>query len=46
VFSLPQNKLVWTGTSESTNPPKAEKFVVRLATETAKELKNEGLLAP
>ena len=46
VFSLPQNKLVWTGTSESTNPPKAEKFVVKLATETAKELKKEGLLAP
>ena len=46
VFSLPQNKLVWTGTSESTNPPKAEKFVVKLASETAKELKNEGLLAP
>jgi hypothetical protein len=46
VFSLPQNKLVWTGTSESTNPPKAEKFVVKLATETARELKKEGLLAP
>jgi hypothetical protein len=46
VFSLPQNKLVWTGTSESTNPPKAEKFVLKLAAEAAKELKKEGLLAP
>lgn len=46
VFSLPQNRLVWTGTSESTNPPKAEKYVVKLASETAKELKKEGLLAP
>jgi hypothetical protein len=46
VFSLPQNKLVWTGTSESTNPPKAEKFVLKLAAEAAKELKKEGLIAP
>jgi hypothetical protein len=46
VFSLPQNRLVWTGTSESTNPPKAEKFVLKLASAAAKELKKEGLLAP
>jgi hypothetical protein len=46
VFSLPQNKLVWTGTSESTNPPNAEKLVLKLASEAAKELKKEGLIAP
>lgn len=46
VFSLPQNKLVWTGTSETVNPKNAEKFVRTLATETAKELKRLGLIAP
>jgi hypothetical protein len=44
VFSLPQNKLVWTGTSETINPRNAEKFVHALATETAKELKRLGLV--
>ena len=46
VFSLPQNKLVWTGTTETINPKDAEKFVHRLATDTAKELKRIGLIAP
>ena len=31
VFALPQNKLVWTGTSETTNPKNAEKLVQQLA---------------
>ena len=44
VFSLPQNKLVWTGTSETINPRNAEKFVHAVATETAKELKRVGLV--
>ena len=44
VFSLPQNKLVWTGTSETVNPRDAEKFVHTLAAETAKELKRLGLV--
>jgi len=45
VFSLPQNKLVWTGTSETTNPENAEKLVHKLAVDGVKELKRLGLLA-
>ena len=44
VFSLPQNKLVWTGTTETINPRNAESFVHTLATETAKELQRLGLV--
>jgi hypothetical protein len=46
VFSLPQNKLVWTGTSQNTNPQNAEKLVQQLATDSGKELRRLGLLAP
>lgn len=45
VFSLPQNKLVWTGTSESTNPKNAEKLVQQLAQDSVRELHALGLLA-
>jgi len=45
VFSLPQNKLVWTGTSETTNPENAEKLVHKLAVDGVKELRRLGLLA-
>jgi hypothetical protein len=44
VFSLPQNKLVWTGTSETVNPRDAEKFVHQLAADAAGELKRLGLI--
>ena len=44
VFSLPQNKLVWTGTSETTNPKNAEKLVHKLATDGVRELQSLGLL--
>jgi len=44
VFSLPQNKLVWTGTSETTNPKNAAKLVHQLATDGVKELQKLGLL--
>ena len=45
VFSLPQNKLVWTGTSETTNPENAEKLVHKLAADGVQELRRLGLLA-
>jgi hypothetical protein len=45
VFSLPQNKLVWTGTSQTTNPKNAVKLVQQLAADGAKELRRLGLLA-
>jgi len=44
VFSLPQNKLVWSGTSETTNPKNAEKLVHKLATDGVRELQSLGLL--
>lgn len=46
VFSLPQNKLVWSGTSETTNPKNAEKLTQQLAQDSVRELKSLGLLAP
>jgi hypothetical protein len=46
VFSLPQNKLVWSGTSETTNPKNAEKLTQQLAHDTVRELQSLGLLAP
>jgi len=45
VFSLPQNKLVWTGTSETINPTNAEKFIHQLAADATKELQRQGLIA-
>ena len=45
VFSLPQNKLVWSGTSETTNPKNAEKLTQQLARDSVHELKSLGLLA-
>ena len=46
VFSLPQNKLVWSGTSETTNPKNAEKLTLQLARDSVRELQSLGLLAP
>lgn len=45
VFSLPQNRLVWSGTSETTNPKNAEKLTLQLAQESATELRRLGLIA-
>jgi hypothetical protein len=45
VYSLKQNKLVWSGQSKNTNPPEVEDFVRELAAATAATLKKEGLLA-
>jgi hypothetical protein len=45
VFSLPQNKLVWSGTSETTNPKNAEKLTQQLAQDSVRELQRLGLLA-
>ena len=39
-----QNKLVWAGESETTNPSKVDAFVKELAAGTAKEMKKLGLL--
>jgi hypothetical protein len=44
VYSLRQNKLVWTGTSKTTNPPRVQKFVERLSAAVAAELEKQGLI--
>jgi hypothetical protein len=46
VFSLPQNKLVWTGTTETVNPKDAESLIHKLTTEGVKELQRLGLIVP
>ena len=44
VYSLKQNKLVWSGKSKTTNPPKTVSFVKRLAADAADELEDQGLI--
>lgn len=46
VYSLKQNRLLWSGTSKTTNPPRVEAFIRQLAQKAARELEKEGLLAP
>jgi hypothetical protein len=44
VYSLKQNKLVWAGESQTTNPSKVDAFVKELAAGAAREMKKLGLL--
>jgi hypothetical protein len=44
VYSLKQNKLVWTGQSKSVDPPRLEEFVKQLAADVASELQSKGLI--
>lgn len=44
VYSMKQNKLVWAGESETTNPSKVDPFVRELAKAAANEMKKLGLL--
>ena len=44
VYDLNQNKLVWAGQSETTNPSKAESFIRELVDESVKEMKKQGLI--
>jgi len=44
VYSLPQNKLVWAGQSETTNPSKVGPFIKELVAKAAAELKKQGLI--
>jgi hypothetical protein len=46
VYSLKQNKLVWGGQSETTNPSQVDNFVRELANATAEELQKQGLIGP
>ena len=44
VYSLRQNKLVWAGQSQTTDPKNLEELIGKLAAATAKELSEQGLL--
>ena len=44
VYSLEQNKLVWAGRSETTNPEKVGPFIQELTAGAAKEMKKQGLI--
>jgi hypothetical protein len=45
VYSLKQNKLVWGGQSETTNPSSVDRLVKDTAAKAAKELQRRGLIA-
>lgn len=45
VYSLAQDKLVWAGQSETTNPSKVGPFISELVAKVAAEMKKEGLVA-
>jgi hypothetical protein len=44
VYSLKQDKLVWAGQSETTNPSKVGPFIQELVAKVAAEMKKEGLV--
>jgi hypothetical protein len=44
VYSIPQNKLIWAGQSNTTNPSKVDGFVRELATAARREMTKAGLL--
>lgn len=44
IFSVPMNKLLWAGVSETTNPKNAGKLLADLVEATAKEMRRQGLV--
>ncbi len=44
VYSLVQNKLLWVGQSETTNPSNVDAFVHELVAESAKRMKQDGVI--
>lgn len=44
VFSVPQNKLLWAGVTESTNPKDAARLIKDVVTATVKEMTKQGLV--
>ena len=44
VYSIDQDKLLWVGTSKTTNPEKTDLFVKQLADAAGREIKKTGLL--
>lgn len=46
VYSLQQNKLVWGGQSNTTNPTNVDGFVHDVAAAATRELRKQGLIGP
>jgi hypothetical protein len=46
IYSVNEEKLVWAGTTESTNPRDVRKTVKEIADAVAKQLREEGLIPP
>jgi hypothetical protein len=44
VYSMKQNKLVWAGQSQTTNPSRVDGLVKEIVAAAAREMKKEGLL--
>ena len=44
VFSVPQNKLLWAGVTESTNPKDAGRIIKDIVSATVKEMTKQGLI--
>jgi hypothetical protein len=45
IFSVPKDKLLWAGVSETTNPKNTDVFMKDLVTKAVKEMKKQGLTA-
>ena len=46
LFSVPKDKLLWAGVSETTNPKNTDVFMKDLVEKAVKEMKKQGLAAP
>ncbi len=44
LYSIPEDKLLWGGVSQTTDPEKLDTFVKEIVDAAAKEMKKEGLL--
>ena len=44
IYSLKENKLIWSGRSRTTNPSKLDSFIKEIVSEAGSEMKKEGLL--
>ena len=44
LYTVPEGKLLWVGTSTTSNPANARDFAVQVASAAAVELRNQGLL--
>jgi hypothetical protein len=44
VYSLPDNKLLWAGISNTTDPSKLDKMVSDVAKKATKEMEKQGLI--